>query len=228
MTIQTRIAAVAALLFVGLSGAPARAETKEATKSEGAKDAIRPFRFHVSDADLADLKKRLKATKWPEKENVNDDTQGVQLATMQKLVRYWANDYDWRKCEAKLNALPQFVTTIDGVDIHFIHVKSKNPNALPIIITHGWPGSIIEQLKIIDPLVNPTAHGGTAADAFDVVIPSLPGYGFSGKPTAPGWNPPRIAKAWATLMQRLRYTKVVAPGCHWGNAMPHILALEGP
>ena len=151
--------------------------------------AIRPFHVHFPDEALADLKHRVAATRWPERETVGDPSQGVQLATMQKLSRYWATDYDWRRCEARLNALPQFVTTIDGLDIHFIHVRSKHPHALPIIVTHGWPGSIIEQLKIIDPLTNPTAHGGTAADAFDVVIPSLPGHGFSAKPTAPGWDP---------------------------------------
>jgi len=189
---------------------------------------VRPFHFKAEDKDLADLRRRVEATKWPEQEIVADDTQGVRLATMQKLARYWATDYDWRKCEARLNALPQFVTEIDGLDIHFIHVKSKHDNALPIIVTHGWPGSVIEQLKIIDPLTNPTAHGGTAADAFHVVIPSLPGYGFSGKPTAPGWNPVSIAKAWATLMQRLGYTKYVAQGGDWGNAISEVMALQQP
>ncbi len=159
--------------------------------------AIRPFSFRASDEDLADLKRRIVATRWPDKETVEDDSQGVQLATMRKLADYWANQYDWRRCEARLNAVPNFITEIDGLDIHFIHVRSRHENALPIIITHGWPGSVVEQLKIIDPLTNPTAHGGTAADAFDVVIPSMPGYGFSEKPTEPGWNPPRIAQAWA-------------------------------
>jgi pimeloyl-ACP methyl ester carboxylesterase len=168
------------------------------------------------------------ATRWPDKETVTDDTQGVQLATIQKLAKHWSTDYDWRKIEDRLNALPQFVTEIDGLDIHFIHVRSKHEAALPIIITHGWPGSIIEQLKIIDPLTNPTAHGGAASDAFDVVIPSLPGYGFSGKPTAPGWTPVRIAKAWAVLMQRLGYTKYVAQGGDWGNAVSEQLALLEP
>jgi pimeloyl-ACP methyl ester carboxylesterase len=196
-------------------------------KKEGGADAIRPFRVHVSNEDLADLKRRIAATRWPDKETVADQSQGVQLATMQKLARYWAADYDWRKCEARLNALPNFVTTIDGVDIHFIHVKSKHPKALPMIITHGWPGSIVEQLKIIDPLTNPTAHGGTAADAFDVVIPSLPGYGFSGKPTATGWDPIRIARAWVVLMKRLGYTRFVAQGGDWGNAVTEQMALLG-
>ncbi|HEY7114394.1 MAG TPA: alpha/beta fold hydrolase [Thermoanaerobaculia bacterium] len=190
--------------------------------------AIRPFHFNAPEADLIDLRRRIATTRWPDKETVGGDNQGVQIATMKALAHYWASDYDWRKCEKKLNALPQFVTNIDGLDIHFIHVRSKEKNALPIIITHGWPGSIIEQLKIIDPLVNPMAHGGTAADAFDVVIPSLPGYGFSGRPTAPGWTPIRIAKAWTTLMQRLGYTKFVAQGGDWGNAVSEIMALQAP
>ena len=166
-------------------------------------DSIRPFHVHFSDDALADLKRRVAATRWPERETVSDQSQGVQLATMQKLASYWVTQHDWRKVEARLDALPQFVTNIDGVDIHFIHVRSKHPNALPLIVTHGWPGSIIEQLKIIDPLTNPTAHGGSASDAFDVVIPSLPGYGFSGKPTTTGWDPIRIARAWVVLMKRL-------------------------
>src|SRR5580698_8526304 len=189
---------------------------------------IRPFHFSVSDEQLADLRRRVVATKWPERELVADASQGVQLATMKKLARYWATDYDWRKCEAKLDALPQFVTNIDGLDIHFIQVKSKNPNALPIIITHGWPGSIIEQLKIIGPLTDPVAYGGKAEDSFDVVIPSLPGYGFSEKPTAPGWTPVTIAKAWATLMKRLGYTRYVAQGGDWGNAVSEVMALQQP
>jgi pimeloyl-ACP methyl ester carboxylesterase len=192
------------------------------------KNAIRPFHVRVPEEELSELRRRIKATKWPEREVVTDASQGVQLATMQKLARYWANDYDWRKVEAKLSALPQFLTEIDGLDIHFIHVRSKHENALPMIVTHGWPGSIIEQLKIIDPLTNPTAHGGTAADAFHLVIPSLPGYGFSGKPTAPGWNPVTIAKAWATLMQRLGYTRYVAQGGDWGNAVSEVMALQEP
>ena len=189
---------------------------------------IRPFQFHASDEALADLRHRIGATKWPSRELVNDATQGVQLATMQKLAQYWATDYDWRRVEARLNALPQFVTNIDGVDIHFIHIRSKNKNAMPIIITHGWPGSLIEQLKIIDPLTNPTAHGGTEADAFDVVIPSLPGYGFSGKPTELGWDPARIALAWTELMRRLGYTKFVAQGGDWGDAVTEQMAVQAP
>jgi pimeloyl-ACP methyl ester carboxylesterase len=189
---------------------------------------IRPFHYTASPADLADLRRRVNATRWPERETVNDDSQGVQLATTQKLARYWGTEYDWSKCQAKLDALPQFITEIDALDIHFVHVRSKHDNALPIIVTHGWPGSFIEQLKIIEPLTNPTAHGGTAADAFHVVIPSLPGYGFSGKPTAPGWNPPRIAQAWTTLMKRLGYTQFVAQGGDWGNSITEIMALQKP
>jgi len=189
---------------------------------------IRPFHVNFSDAELADLRRRIKATKWPERETVSDTTQGVQLATTQALAQYWATEYDWRRIEARLNALPNFITEIDGLDIHFIHVRSKHENALPIIVTHGWPGSIIEQLKIIEPLTNPTAHGGSASDAFHVVIPSLPGYGFSAKPTAPGWNPPRIASAWTTLMKRLGYTQFVAQGGDWGNAVTELMALQKP
>ncbi len=189
---------------------------------------IRPFRFKASEAELTDLRRRINATKWPEREWVADASQGVQLSTMQNLGRYWGTQYDWRKCEARLAALPQFTTEIDGLDVHFIHVRSKHANALPLIVTHGWPGSIIEQLKIIEPLTNPTASGGTAADAFDVVIPSLPGYGFSGKPTAPGWHPVRIARAWTVLMGRLGYTQFVAQGGDWGNAVSEVMALQEP
>ncbi|MER9256689.1 epoxide hydrolase 1 [Mesorhizobium sp. M0598] len=191
-------------------------------------DAIRPFKVSFPQEEIDELSRRVAATRWPDQENVADDTQGVQLATMQKLAKYWATDYDWRKMETRLHALPQFITEIDGLDIHFIHVRSRHENALPIIVTHGWPGSIIEQLKVIEPLTNPTAYGGTEADAFHVVIPSLPGYGFSGKPTAPGWIPARIAKAWATLMQRLGYTKYVAQGGDWGNAVSETMALQEP
>jgi pimeloyl-ACP methyl ester carboxylesterase len=198
-------------------------------KSNAAPSAeIRPFRVHFPEAELVDLRKRVNATKWPSQEIVKDATQGVQLATMQKLARYWATDYDWRKIEAKLNALPQFVTEIDGLDIHFIHVRSKHESALPMIVTHGWPGSIIEQLKIVDPLTNPTAHGASASDAFHLVIPSLPGYGFSGKPTTTGWDPIRIARTWGVLMQRLGYTRYVAQGGDWGNAVTEQLALQQP
>jgi pimeloyl-ACP methyl ester carboxylesterase len=189
---------------------------------------IRPFRIHFPEEALVDLRKRVSATKWPSQEVVKDATQGVQLATMQKLARYWASDYDWRRIESKLNTLPQFITEIDGLDIHFIHVRSKHENALPMIVTHGWPGSIIEQLKIVDPLTNPTAHGASASDAFHLVIPSLPGYGFSGKPTTTGWDPIRIARTWAVLMQRLGYTRYVAQGGDWGNAVTEQLALQQP
>jgi pimeloyl-ACP methyl ester carboxylesterase len=189
---------------------------------------IRPFRVHFPEDALVDLRKRVSATKWPSQEIVKDATQGVQLATMQKLARYWASDYDWRKIESKLNALPQFITEIDGLDIHFIHVRSKHENALPMIVTHGWPGSIIEQLKIIGPLSNPTAHGASASDAFHLVIPSLPGYGFSGKPATTGWDPIRIARTWAVLMNRLGYSRYVAQGGDWGNAVTEQLALQEP
>ncbi len=187
-----------------------------------------PFSVSYPQDQLDDLRRRVAATRWPDKETVADDTQGVQLDTVRKLADYWAGDYDWRKVEARLNALPQFTVEIDGLPIHFIHVRSKHDSALPIIVTHGWPGSIIEQLKIIAPLTDPTAHGGSASDAFDVVIPSLPGYGFSGKPTAPGWTPTRIAKAWATLMQQLGYRKYVAQGGDWGNAVTELMALQQP
>ena len=199
-----------------------------ATSMAPADTSIRPFRVHVSDEALSDLRRRVRATRWPGKEPVADASQGVQLATIQKLASYWATGYDWRKVEAKLNALPQFVTTIDGLDIHFIHVRSKHPNALPLLVTHGWPGSIIEQLKIIDPLTNPTAHGGTASDAFDVVIPSLPGYGFSGKPTTTGWDPARIARAWTELMKRLGYTRFAAQGGDWGAMVTDVMGTQAP
>lgn len=189
---------------------------------------VRPFSFTASDEALADLRRRITATQWPERETVADASQGVQLATTQALARYWATDHDWRKVEATLNALPQYITEIDGLDIHFIHVRSKHENALPLIVTHGWPGSVIEQLKIIGPLTDPTAHGGQAADAFDIVIPSLPGHGFSGKPTATGWDPIRIARAWVALMQRLGYTRYVAQGGDWGNAVTEQMALLAP
>jgi pimeloyl-ACP methyl ester carboxylesterase len=190
--------------------------------------AIRPFRVDFPESDLEDLRRRIIATRWPERENVADESQGVQLATMQALATYWASKHDWRRCEARLNAFPQFLTEIDGLDIHFIHVRSRHENALPLIVTHGWPGSIIEQLKIIGPLTDPTAHGASAADAFDIVIPSLPGHGLSGKQTEPGWDPPRIARAWTTLRRRLGYTRFVAQGGDWGNAVSEQMALQGP
>ena len=192
------------------------------------KTAIRPFQVNTPETELTELRRRVNATRWPERETVADDTQGVQLATIQKLARHWATDYDWRKCEARLKALPHFITEIDGLDIHFIHVRSKHENALPLIVTHGWPGSIIEQLKIVDPLTNPTAHGGSASDAFDVVIPSMPGYGFSGKPTAAGWGPERIARAWATLMERLGYPRYAAQGGDWGAIIVDMMGVQAP
>src|SRR3984957_9003783 len=189
--------------------------------------AIRPFeKVHVPEAELTELRRRINNTRWPERETVTDATQGVQLATSQAHALYWATEYDWRKIEAKINALPNFITEIDGLDIHFIHVLSKHENALPLIVTHGWPGSIIEQMKVIDPLTNPTAHGGSASDAFDVVIPSMPGYGFSGKPTTPGWNPKHIARAWVTLMKRLGYTKFVAQGGDWGAVIVDLMGVQ--
>jgi pimeloyl-ACP methyl ester carboxylesterase len=191
-------------------------------------DAIRPFRIEVSEQDLADLRRRLAATRWPDKETVADDSQGVPLATLQELVRYWQADYDWRKVEAQLNALPQSITEIDGLDIHFIHVRSQHENALPLIVTHGWPGSVIEQLKIIGPLTNPTAFGANASDAFHLVIPSMPGYGFSGKPTTTGWDPLRIARAWIVLMKRLGYTRYVAQGGDWGSPVSNEMAKLAP
>jgi pimeloyl-ACP methyl ester carboxylesterase len=221
--------AASRLDLLGLSkGVNAMSSVLTAPETGAEHSPVRPFHVKFSDADLTDLRRRVEATRWPDRETVTDTTQGVQLATMKALARYWATEHDWRKCEAKLNSFPQFITEIDGLDIHFIHVKSKHENALPLIVTHGWPGSIIEQLKIIEPLTNPTAHGGSAADAFHVVIPSLPGYGFSAKPTAPGWNPPRIARAWTALMQRLGYTKFVAQGGDWGNAISEIMALQSP
>jgi pimeloyl-ACP methyl ester carboxylesterase len=198
------------------------------TDHQAAATAIRPFQVSVPDEDLVELRRRIDAYRWPEREPVDDQSQGVQLATVQALASYWATEYDWRKVEARLNALPQFVTEIDGLDIHFIHMRSPHENALPLIVTHGWPGSVIEQLKIIEPLTNPTEHGGSAADAFDVVIPSLPGYGFSAKPAATGWGPDRIASAWAVLMGRLGYRRYVAQGGDWGTAISAAMARQAP
>ena len=209
--------------------------TGQATEQAVDKTAIRSFQVNVPDEELAELRRRINATRWPERETVTDQSQGVQLATVQKLAHYWATEYDWRKVEAKLNALPNFVTEIDGLDIHFIHARSKHENALPIIVTHGWPGSIVEQLKIVDPLINPTAHGASASDAFHVVIPSMPGYGYSGKPTTTGWDEDHIARAWVVLMKRLGYTQFVAQGGDWGaiitdlmgvHAAPELLAIH--
>src|SRR5215467_10552213 len=192
------------------------------------KGAIRPFRVNFPEADLTELRRRVNATRWPERETVTDDSEGVQLATVQALAQYWATDYDWRKVESKLNSYPQFITEIDGLDIHFIHARSKHENALPLIVTHGWPGSVVEQLKIIDPLVNPTAHGASAADAFHVVIPSMPGYGYSGKPTTSGWGPERIARAWDVLMKRLGYERYVAQGGDHGSVISDALGRQAP
>jgi pimeloyl-ACP methyl ester carboxylesterase len=194
----------------------------------GASDAIRQFNIDIPETELAELRRRISETRWPERETVMDESQGVPLAMIQELARYWGTDYDWRKCEAKLNALPQFMTEIDGLDIHFIHVRSKHENALPLIVTHGWPGSVIEQLKIMDPLTNPTAYGASASDAFHLVVPSLPGYGFSGKPTTTGWDPPHIARAWVVLMKRLGYTLFVSQGGDWGGAITNVMGEQAP
>ena len=189
---------------------------------------LRPFQVNIPDADLAELRRRIVAARLPERETVTDFSQGVPLATVEKLARYWATEYDWRKVEARINAVPNFITEIDGLDIHFIHVRSKHEDALPVIITHGWPGSIVEQLKLIEPLTNPTAHGGTAADAFDVVIPSMPGYGFSGRPATTGWGPEHIARAWSVLMTRLGYTSYVAQGGDWGAIITEYMGMQAP
>jgi pimeloyl-ACP methyl ester carboxylesterase len=213
---------VAAMTVVG-----SQIGTVTAAGAQPAADGIRPFHVNVPEARLADLRARIRATNWPERETVTDDSQGVPIAEMQEFARHWAADYDWRTCEARLNALPQFMTEIDGLDVHFVHVRSKHENALPVVVTHGWPGSIIEQLKIIEPLTNPTAHGGTASDAFHVVIPSMPNYGFSGKPTT-RWGPDRTARAWTTLMKRLGYTRFVAQGGDVGSLITNVMALQAP
>jgi pimeloyl-ACP methyl ester carboxylesterase len=217
---RSLLAGSAAVGAASLFPATARAATEDNT--------IRPFRIDIPEDQLADLRRRVKATRWPDRETVGDRSQGVQLADIQELVRYWGADYDWRKVETKLNALPQFMTEIDGLDIHFIRVRSKHENALPLIVTHGWPGSVIEQMGIIDPLTNPTAHGGSASDAFHLVIPSMPGYGFSGKPTTTGWDPDHIARAWAELMKRLGYTRYVAQGGDWGSPISTAMARQAP
>jgi pimeloyl-ACP methyl ester carboxylesterase len=201
-------------------------QSKQQTGSDGV--SIHPFQVSFPEEELTELRRRIKATRWPEREPVTDQSQGVQLATVKKLAGYWATEYDWRKCEARLNSLPNFVTAIDELDIHFIHVRSKHEGALPLIVTHGWPGSIVEQLKIVDPLTNPTAHGGNASDAFHLVIPSMPGYGFSGKPTRTGWGPARIAQAWAVLMKRLGYTQFVAQGGDWGALIVDLMGVQAP
>ena len=213
-----KIAAAIAIFFAATAGASAADDSK----------TIRPFHVHVAETQLADLHKRLAATRWPDKETVADGSQGAQIAQLQDLVRYWGTKYDWRKAEAQLNALPQFVTTIDGVDIYFIHVRSRHPNAMPVLLTHGWPGSVFEFEKVVGPLADPTAYGGTEADAFDVVIPAMPGYGFSGKPTETGWNPERIARAWGELMSRLGYQRYVAQGGDWGAPITGAMARQKP
>jgi len=232
---RTCLATVAAAGAFGLVllAAPGDAQTateKETTVAprETTTAAVRPFHINIPEEALVDLRRRIAATRWPDRETVNDRSQGVQLAKIQELVRYWGTDYDWRKAEAKLNALPQFMTTIDGVDIHFIHVRSRHPNALPLIITHGWPGSILELVKVIGPLTDPTAHGGRAEDAFDLVIPSILGFGFSAKPTGTGWSTERIARAWTELMERLGYTRYVAQGGDWGAPISSAMARQAP
>ena len=213
-----------AVLAASAAGGAARVLPSSATDPT----AIRPFRFTASKEAVDDLRRRINATKWPERETVTDASQGVQLATIQALASYWATEYDWRKCEARLMALPNFITEIDGLDIHFLHVRSKHESALPLIVTHGWPGSVVEQLKIVDPLTNPTAYGGSASDAFHVVIPSMPGYGFSGKPTTTGWDPAHIARGWVELMKRLGYTRFVAQGGDWGAIITELMGVQAP
>src|ERR1700690_593762 len=208
-----------------ISGKDDTMTRSSATQAAG-KTTIRPFQVNVPEAELTEMRRRINATRWPDRETVSDESQGVPLAMIQELAHYWGTDYDWRKVEAKLNALPQFITEIDGLDIHFIHVRSAHEDALPLIVTHGWPGSVIEQLKIIEPLTNPTAHGGTAADAFHLVIPSLPGHGFSAKPTATGWDPVRTARAWGVLMKRLGYSRYVAQGGDWGAAVTQTMGIQ--
>jgi pimeloyl-ACP methyl ester carboxylesterase len=225
-SIRARLAA-ATTRIAGLS-VSSLADPMEPVAQAADSAAIRPFRFKASDADLADLRRRIAATRWPERENVSDQSQGVQLATMQKLALYWEHEYDWRACEARLDAVPQYVTEIDGLDIHFAHIRSPHEGALPLIVTHGWPGSVVEQLKIVGPLTDPTAHGGQASDAFHLVIPSLPGFGFSGKPTTTGWEPTRIARAWITLMKRLGYTRFVAQGGDWGAVVTEQMGVLAP
>ena len=224
---KTILGRITAASFLVMPGVISNAQPGTSAKLKAGEE-IRTFKVHVAEAQLNDLHRRILATKWPDRETVKDESQGVQLATMQALAKYWATKYNWRKVETRLNSLPQYMTTIDGVDIHFIHVRSKYPNALPVIITHGWPGSIIEQLKVIGPLTDPVAYGGNAVDAFDVVIPSIPGYGFSGKPTQIGWDPIRVARAWIVLMKRLGYTKFVAQGGDWGDAINEQMALLAP
>jgi pimeloyl-ACP methyl ester carboxylesterase len=226
-TKKSILAGIIVAAALAMPGAPGFAQSSTIANTQ-VSTAIRPFHIHVSDAALTDLHQRVRSTHWPDRETVADQSQGIQLEKLQGLVNYWGNGYDWRKAEAKLNALPQFITNIDGVDIHFIHVRSKNPNALPVLLTHGWPGSIFEFLKVIGPLTNPTIFGGKTEDAFDVVIPSLPGYGFSGKPKEAGWDPDHIARVWAELMKRLGYTRYVAQGGDWGAPITGAMARQAP
>src|ERR1700730_6448799 len=215
----TAISTALSMLPAVIDTAPTHQESRRSTNMQSNSAEVRPFSIEVPEAELTEVRRRINTTRWPERETVTDDSQGVRLATMQELARYWGTDYDWRKCEAKLNALPHFITEIDGLDIHFIHVRSQHTDALPLIVTHGWPGSVIEQLKITEPLTNPEAHDGSGADAFHLVIPSLPGHGFSAKPSATGWDPARIARAWVVLMKRLGYARFVAQGGDWGAAV---------
>jgi pimeloyl-ACP methyl ester carboxylesterase len=221
---------IALTLFHGILALQFTIAAAQGTSETDVKNdqSIRPFKVNIPNSALKDLRQRIKATKWPDKETVADQSQGAKLSKMQDLVQYWGTAYDWRKAEAKLNAYPQFMTKIDGVDIHFIHVRSKEPNAMPLILSHGWPGSVFEFLKVIDPLINPTAYGGKVTDAFDVIIPSLPGFGFSGKPTEPGWDPDRIGKAWGILMRRLGYKRYVAQGGDWGAGIVNAMARQAP
>jgi hypothetical protein len=241
LTFRRGIIVIAAIVVLALSSASARrvglavlaatvvgVPSATVAAAENTSTAIRPFRVHFADEKLAELRRRILATQWPEKETVADQSQGVPLATMRDLARYWATDYDMRRAEATLNAFPQFITNIDGLDIHFIHVRSKHPNALPLVINHGWPGSVLEQIKLIGRLTDPTAHGGKAEDAFDVVIPSMPGYGFSGKPTGTGWGPEHMARAWAELMTRLGYKRYVAQGGDWGAFVVDYMGVQAP
>lgn len=218
----------AAAMTAATTGAFGLASRTPGAAKETEAAGIRPFRVDIPEADVAELLRRVNATRWPDRETVPDQSQGVQLATMQKLARYWGKDYDWRRIETRLNSLPQYKTRIDGLDIHFIHVRSRHKDALPMILTHGWPGSVLEFLKVIDPLTNPTAHGGRARDAFHLVIPSMPGYGFSERPTTTGWNPSRIARAWAVLMRRLGYTRYVSQGGDWGAVVSDKMAAQKP
>ena len=215
-----------AAIVIAVAGAASVLPSRSAIATKN--DDIRAFRVDIPKEQVVDLRRRIAATRWPDRETVNDPSQGIQLAKFQELVRYWGKDYDWRKAEARLNALPQFITTIDGVDIHFIHVRSRHPNAMPLIMTHGWPGSVFELLKTVGPLTDPTAHGGRPEDAFDLILPSMPGYGFSGKPKDTGWNPDRIARAWAELMKRLGYTRYVAQGGDWGAAITNAMGRQAP